>query len=276
MLDLFREYRDSSHITEAILVGRNLFNQNPSDKDIFTEYFDLLCSLAECLPMLMERKQFLEQAEVALAFYSENAKLDVNAVSEIAQHEQELSSLRASVSEAEKEARMVAGQMIEENNTKQINKLYTQKSAVARASTETEFNQLLAELAMIDRAIDKDVLTDKQAGYYDLLTKECTELISQKMREFEHKANIEYNRKAVESFATAFQKFKNDENRYKGKTQLNTLVSNALFAYDASRLFNETLIYYNHIYSYIFNKLDDKGKLELTRLSIECERKLRA
>lgn len=44
-------------------------------------------------------------------------------------------------------------------------------------------------------------------------------------------------------------------------------------SYDAGRLFNETLIFYNHVYSYIFNKLDDNGKLELTKYSIECERK---
>ena len=53
------------------------------------------------------------------------------------------------------------------------------------------------------------------------------------------------------------------------------LVSSTLFAFDAGRLFNETLIYYNHVYSFIFGKLDDDGKLALTRYSIECERKMR-
>ena len=37
----------------------------------------------------------------------------------------------------------------------------------------------------------------------------------------------------------------------------------------------ESLKVHNHVYSYIFSKLDDNGKLELTRYSIECERKLR-
>lgn len=60
---------------------------------------------------------------------------------------------------------------------------------------------------------------------------------------------------------------------YEEKSQLLGLVSTTLFAYDAGRLFNETLIFYNHVYSYIFNKLDDNGKLELTKYSIECERK---
>lgn len=91
----------------------------------------------------------------------------------------------------------------------------------------------------------------------------------------EHKSNIAYNKKAVESYDKAFKMFKNNEGKYKNQTQLFSLVSSTLFAYDVARLFNETLIYYNHIYSYIFGKLDDDGKLALTRFSIECERKLR-
>lgn len=99
--------------------------------------------------------------------------------------------------------------------------------------------------------------------------------ISAKMRQLEYKDNIDYNKKAVNAYNSAFTSFKNNESRYKDKSQLFGLVSTTLFAYDAGRLFNETLIFYNHVYSYIFSKLDDNGKLELTRYSIECERKLR-
>ena len=95
------------------------------------------------------------------------------------------------------------------------------------------------------------------------------------MRELEYKKNVAYNKQAADSFAKAFNQFRNNESKYKNQTQLFSLVSTTLFAYDASRLFNETLIYYNHVYSYIFSKLDDDGKLALTRFSIECERKLR-
>ena len=95
------------------------------------------------------------------------------------------------------------------------------------------------------------------------------------MRELEHKDNVLYNQKAVDAFASAFKQFKDNEAKYKNHTQLYTLASTTLFAFDAARLFNETLIYYNHVYSYIFSKLDDDGKLALTRYSIECERKLK-
>lgn len=77
----------------------------------------------------------------------------------------------------------------------------------------------------------------------------------------------------IDAYNSAFTSFKNNESRYKDKSQLFGLVSTTLFAYDAGRLFNETLIFYNHVYAYIFNKLDDNGKLELTKYSIECERK---
>lgn len=123
--------------------------------------------------------------------------------------------------------------------------------------------------------IDHDNLTSEQKTHYDQLNKSCTDTISAKMRQLEYKDNIDYNKKAVNAYNSAFTSFKNNESRYKDKSQLFGLVSTTLFAYDAGRLFNETLIFYNHVYSYIFSKLDDNGKLELTRYSIECERKLR-
>ena len=93
------------------------------------------------------------------------------------------------------------------------------------------------------------------------------------MREFEYLKNVDYNKKAVVAFESAFKKFRNDEATYKNHSQLFSLASSTLFAFDAAKLFNETLIYYNHVYSYIFSKLDEDGKLALTRFSIECERK---
>jgi Ca2+-binding EF-hand superfamily protein len=118
------------------------------------------------------------------------------------------------------------------------------------------------------------MLDDQQSAAYDKLTKEHTALISEKMRKIEYQKNTSYNKEAVESFSKAFQLFKSDESTYKNQTQLYKLASQNLFAYDASRLFNETLIYYNHVYTYIFSKLDDDGKLHLTRFSIECEKRL--
>lgn len=151
----------------------------------------------------------------------------------------------------------------------------TIKQKLENAKTHAEFDKLLQEISAVDAEIDHDNLTSEQKTHYDQLNKSCTDTISAKMRQLEYKDNIDYNKKAVNAYNSAFTSFKNNESRYKDKSQLFGLVSTTLFAYDAGRLFNETLIFYNHVYSYIFSKLDDNGKLELTRYSIECERKLR-
>ena len=162
---------------------------------------------------------------------------------------------------------------IEATNTTQIKKLYTIKQKLENTKTHAEFDKLLQEISAVDAEIDHDNLTSEQKTHYDQLNKSCTDTISAKMRQLEYKDNIDYNKKAVNAYNSAFTSFKNNESRYKDKSQLFGLVSTTLFAYDAGRLFNETLIFYNHVYSYIFNKLDDNGKLELTKYSIECERK---
>lgn len=43
--------------------------------------------------------------------------------------------------------------------------------------------------------------------------------------------------------------------------------------FDASRLYNETLVYYNHVYNYILNELSDEEKFTLTKYAVMCERK---
>ena len=152
---------------------------------------------------------------------------------------------------------------------------YILKDTLQSADTQESYDAILVKIGKIDSEIDKDALTEEQNNVYEALTKDHTELIGSKMRQLEYKKNIDYNKKAAEAFASAFERFRKDEGKYKKQTQLFTLASKTLFAYDASRLFNETLIYYNHVYSYIFSKLDDDGKFALTRYSIECERKLR-
>lgn len=152
-------------------------------------------------------------------------------------------------------------------------------SALAEMSLPEEqynaYDKIISQITKIDGEIDKSVLSNEQQTSYDALTKNLTEVVSEKMREFEQRNNVAYNKDAVNSFSDAFQRFKKDSAQFKNQAALFSLVSETLFKYDASRLFNETLIYYNHVYSYIFAKLDDDGKLALTRFSIECEKKLR-
>ena len=50
-------------------------------------------------------------------------------------------------------------------------------------------------------------------------------------------------------------------------------VLKGLFVYDASRLYNETLVYYNYVYNYVLGKLSDEDKFLMTKFAIMCERR---
>ena len=275
MLTLFEQYKSAGKITDAILIGRNMLNKHAGDSEIFSSYFELLCSLAESLPALSDRESFAEQANVALAFYSESAELDDNTVISINTAKQKLNSIFSDIMQAENELAEATYSNAVRQNDSILVELVELKDKMRTMDTQEKFDILLKSISAVDMKLNKETFTNEQSILYDSLTKDYTDTISAKMREFERRENVNYNKKAVMAFATAFSKFRGNENLYANQTKLFSLASESLFAYDSSRLFNETLIYYNHVYSYIFSKLDDDGKLALTRFSIECEKNRR-
>lgn len=275
MLELFNTYKNAGKISQALMVGRNAFNRNSDNAEVFDAYFSYLCTLAETLPALADRSHFVDQANVALSFYIENADLTESVVGDIMEYRSRLDTIYNAIAKDQQERSEKQRKEIEHHNSECLKKLYMLKDELRAVSSKEKFDELLGNVGHIDAEIDKESFNQKQSKMYDALTKEHTDLISSKMRELEYKENVAYNKQAADSFAKAFNQFRSNEGKYKNQTQLFSLVSATLFNYDASRLFNETLIYYNHVYSYIFSKLDDEGKLALTRFSIECERKVR-
>lgn len=275
MLNLFNKYKNESKISQALLVGRNMVNKDPGNFEMFKEYIDLLISLAQKLPSFDERKNFTNLAGLTLSFFEENADLSDEMVEEIFNYKQQIDDILNDIRNIEDNNQKAYLKEISEKNSKKIVELYNEKQKLSTIKTKAELDHVLEEIAGIDAEIEHDYLTEEQNANYNKLNKECTALISNKMREIERNENLKYNEKAVELFKYAFKTFKNDENRYKDQTQLFSLVSKTLFSVDASRLFNETLIYYNHVYSYIFDKLDEDGKFALTKFSITCEQKMR-
>lgn len=272
---LFLEYKNQGKFTKALLVGRNMVNKNPGDEECMTAYVDLLLFLADTLPSLQERKTFLGQASVTLSFYEENAELDEIILDNIEAYRERIGAIAVEIDAEESKKYQEELYNSEKKNENLIKQLFSIKQKLVNAKNSIDFDQLLKEISLVDAKIEHDYLTEQQKLYYDQLSKESTNLISTKMREFEHDSNVEYNKKAVEAYSQAFNNFKAEENKYKNYTQLQNLVSKTLFAFDASRLFNETLIYYNHVYSYIFGKLSDERRFDITKLSIECERYMR-
>lgn len=275
MITLFNEYKEKGKMQEALLVGRNMVNQDPQSVEKLELYLELLILLAEKLPLYEERKQYIGQAGITLSFFAENAVLNSELIEKISEYDRRIQKIGNDLLKEENEKHSEFVDSICATNNKLIVELYQMEQKLETVQTKEEFDEILFDISVIDSKIVHDYLSEEQNSHYERLNKECTSCISDKMRELEYKENIAYNKAAVEAYDKAFKMFKSDEAKYRNQTELFQLVSSTLFAYNASRLFNETLIYYNHIYSYIFGKLNDDGKLALTRFSIECERKLR-
>lgn len=274
-MTLFNKYMEANKISDALLIGRNMVNQDSKNVDKFCKYQDLLLSLAESLPAINEREQFANQAGVTLAFFEESADLSDELIGLINKYHERIDTVINKIDSIKKHRSKDEYEKIKAANNEVLKKLYQVKNSLEKVTTQFNLDKVLAEITDLDAQVSHDFLNDEQKSHYEQLNKEYTGLISKKMADIERKNNVLYNKKAVDAYDKAYLSFKSDEGKFKNQTQLFNLVSTSLFAYDASRLFNETLIYYNHVYAYIFSKLDDDGKLALTRYSIECERKLR-
>lgn len=117
MLSLFEKYKNDGKITEALLVGRNLFNRNSGDEIIFSAYFEYLCTLAETLPSLADRINFAEQASLALAFYSENAELTSESVDTLSGQQQRIDVILSEIESTKAKRVAVERAEIEAHNS---------------------------------------------------------------------------------------------------------------------------------------------------------------
>ena len=272
-VELFKKLLLENNIWDAHLVGKNIYNKNLSSKEAFKDYFSFLISLGNYPIEIQERKFFANEAETAFLFYCANAEINEEQLMFIKDCRSSLMDLNNSIADIEYKVLSKEKEDKEAENNLNISALVTLKGKLHKALDQKQFDSILVEVNEKENAILKEYLTKEQKTLYDSLTREYSELISLKMTELNQKELTEYNKQAARDFKYVFEEFKNNEDQYKNShSQLFTLVSKRMFSYDASKLFNETLIYYNHVYSYIFSKLDDNGKFRLTQISIDSEK----
>lgn len=268
--NLFKQLSSQNNIWDAQLVGKNQLCKFPSDKSIFESYFNFCVKICH-LPIEIETRQFfLKEAELALSIFCEKAEINIAVLKFIENKRIDLvdasNSINQSIQElvaTEKEA------MTSKNQTNLIN-LIKLKSQFVECTSKNKFDELIIKMSELESSLDKDSFSDDQQLHYENLTKDYADIISHSMARIGKLNDTKYNREAVESFKKAFDLFKSDPTLYSNSdSKLYNLVSKYLFAYDAKKLFNETLVYYNHVYTFIFNKLDDNGKFNLTKISID-------
>lgn len=271
---LLEELISSNDIISANILLKNIFGKNVSDPLIFNKFFEFCMKISRWNIDLPSRKMFLDQADSALIYFSENTDITKETLEVIRICQDEITQVRKEISSVHyiQEDKKI-DELVEENK-KCLLKLTEYKIELQKSNNQKSFEELLKRIEATENLIQKDLLKGSQQKLYEDLTRDYQEIISQKLNEFERIKLKAYNQKAVNDYYYVFQEFKRDEEKYKNSfVDLKRLVGRRLFSYDANQLYSESMIYYNNVYSYVFSKLDDEGKYRLTELAIDTEKK---
>ena len=273
MIELLKKSIDDYDIEKTLIIGRNIINQNPNDKEAIAIFLDFMLELADTLPALEERREFLNQSKMMISFIQENAKLDSSYLDWILSYSDKIleAEKRINADEDKKINRIVSD--IEMSNNKILMKIHALCDDLKRVESQEEFDSFMKQFIELDRSIEKNYLTKLDQQQYDDLSKLCSEIISEKMQELDKKNNVEYNKKAVDSFFDAYADFSNNDSKYKSNIDnLINMLNFKLFGFDSEKLFPETVVYYQYVYSKIFEKLGEEGKLAITYASIKANK----
>ena len=266
MLDKMREYAFKGNFREALIIGQNLFNHNPGDVDIFEAYFSILWNIISEAKTSSEKRNYLQQLTLVVSSFSENVELNNEMIELIKSKEESVDILFSDIQKLENEEireYTKAKLLLNDERLKQVESAIQQ---LERVLDQLQFESILKNIQDIDAQFEKDYLSDRQKARYESDTRKCSQIVDEKLRKFEHKKNVEYNLQALEAYERVYRYFKDNK-----VPDNHESIIKGLFEFDATKLFNETLTYYNHVYGYVLSKLSDDDKFVLTKAAIRTE-----
>lgn len=269
MNELYSYLTDNLQYTDAYIVIKNLLSRDPSNVELFKEFIDTSLKIATFNIVFEERKQYANEANSALALFSEKVDIDKDTLELIKETRKRINEVFIAICNEEQSHYNEQREYIHLNNNDLLNKLAEKSKQLQAVTVQEKFDTILAEVGNIEKDLDKTLFSDTQNKTYDILTKNFSQLISSKMEELNRNTLLGINKQAVACFKEVFESFSKDKGKYKNnESNLKALMTSKFFAFDTSSLFNESLIYYNHIYSMIFQEVGDDLKYKLTEWAL--------
>lgn len=273
MNNLLKKYIEEYDIERINILGRNIVNNNPDDRESIELYIGFLLELANSLPMADERREYLSQARVILSFVGENANLDETYIDWLASIQAEIDQIEDKIADVVDRKIEFSIQEINSQNSKALIEIHGLIDKLHAVRDQESFDKCMQQFIAVDKSIDKDYLSEEDQQRYDELSKMCSETISERLLVIERNKNVDYNNEAVKSFKLAYKEFRDFESQYMSDSyMLVNMLKEKMFGFDSDRLFPETIMYFQDIYKNIFDKVTDEGKELMTRASIESYR----
>lgn len=266
MVAKMKAHAAKGEFREALIIGQNLSAVHSGDPEIFEAYASVLETVMEAEDTSDGKMGYFRQMSSALAALSESAAMDDAMVAFVMSQEDKLGKLFDGIQQLRKqEEHMFVKKKVVANDAV-LAKLPGVMEKLKKAVDNPSFASALQKIQQYDTAIDKSYLTDRQKEIYDSVTQQCSKIVDTKLHAFQKSADVSYNEQALTAYERVFRYFKESVISEDHKD-----VISGLFGFDPSRLFNETLTYYNHVYAYVLSKLDDEGKFLLTKAAIRSE-----
>lgn len=273
--NLFNKLCENQEFWNAQIVGKNIFCNDPSNKDSFCIYFDFCIEQANCQTDLDSCAFFLNEADYTLSLFCEKCNMseDIFNLIDIKRKKVQETSriINSNIHEAEEES----AQKTVLDNDKLINSLESLYVKLQDTTNQNEFDTTIKEVSKAEESLQKGSFTVEQKDKYDALSKRYSKLVSDKMRKLQWQSDKEYNLLAAETYKNVYDSFKEDPKKYKKDTnEFHYLICNKLCSFDNSRLTNETIVFYNFVYQYIFNEVNDDLKIKMTTYSINSNKSI--
>lgn len=273
---------DTDLFTEQLML-KNYFYRHAKCRSAFCKFFLFCIEKAQSSkePELMQN--FATEAELALQVYSEKAWLWKKDIDLLRDYRQSLNNLYKEIDELsikkQKELEQKQNKILEDesnlrqqNNNVVLKQIQDLQKEINAVSTFDELNTYITHLENLELLLDKDIFTPEQSESYRSISSAYTELTSEKMRVFQHEADVKYNMLAAEICKKSFDEFKKNAKQYKVIDYNFKAVFGEFYSIESSRLFVETQMLYSHVYSFIFSKLSDDEKFKLVSFALEIKK----
>lgn len=272
MSELVKKLQEEGRFTDAYIVAKNALSKDIGNADLFQNFIDMALEIAMYDIIFDERKQYVSDANSALALFAENVDMSEAALAMIKQAKARVTETFLAVCQEEEVYFAQQAGSVREKNTELLNQLVDIYNRIKSAKDQSQFEKILSEVSQVEAQLAKEVFSADQQTSYEMLSKSFSQAISEKMEELNRNELLDYNKRAVSCFNDVLQAFKRDSGKYKNESNLKALMTSKFFVFDSSKLFNETLVFYNHVYSVVFQDVNDTLKFKLTEWALRTDK----
>lgn len=276
MNEIYQKYKNRDDgMSVAYLIIKNLLNKDIGNKELFDEFLNTSMQIIEMPITFEERYTILNEVDSAFMLFMDNTEIKEETLDYYWLVKNKIGDTRNKIQEEEEKQYKEDFDKILEENKKKITEMANKNSDIKKANSQKGLEKVLEEIKKIDDEIDTDFLDDDIQKVYEQNEELRTKLVYEKIEEIQRSEKMNYNVKAANDIQYVYNELKHNKNKYISQQgNLKNLLQRRMFILDMNRLFNETIVYYNFVYNWIFQNsdIDDGLKFKITEWAAITEK----